>query len=415
MRKRKKASQPGPREPFGALVRVGADGVDRHHRVRRRRATGTGGNSARRGRTPARGWGRRSAARRRTGSPSWRPAGRCTGSSRAAGLGGWPRRGDGGPPRRLPVRIRTRPASSAGKFSADNPSLRAAQRQRRALVGTRRAPDAQVDPARMTLERPNCSATTSGAWLGSITPPEPTRIVEVDGRHVRDQDRRRRTRNGRHVVVLGHPVPPVAQFLDAAGEFGRVLQCLGRVDTGGNGGKLQHGEGNAVHPWANRRRTTDHPGLWQSARAARGLRLTNSPLQRPGTRQAACSREHHQVVRPPTAPRRIGARSAGSGVGLAVRDDRQRVHAAAADGRLDRPARARNSRSTSGRVDSDGRAGRVDPGPPQDLVREQVADAGDRLLVEQARLDRRRAARTAPGTAAGVICGRPDRAPPAAG
>ena len=26
---------------------------------------------------------------------------------------------------------------------------------------------------------PNCSATTSGAWLGSITPPEPTRMVEV--------------------------------------------------------------------------------------------------------------------------------------------------------------------------------------------------------------------------------------------
>ena len=26
---------------------------------------------------------------------------------------------------------------------------------------------------------PNCSATTSGEWFGSITPPEPTRIVEV--------------------------------------------------------------------------------------------------------------------------------------------------------------------------------------------------------------------------------------------
>jgi hypothetical protein len=25
---------------------------------------------------------------------------------------------------------------------------------------------------------PNCSAITSGWWLGSITPPEPTRIVE---------------------------------------------------------------------------------------------------------------------------------------------------------------------------------------------------------------------------------------------
>ena len=26
---------------------------------------------------------------------------------------------------------------------------------------------------------PNCSATTSGGWLGSITPPEPIRIVSV--------------------------------------------------------------------------------------------------------------------------------------------------------------------------------------------------------------------------------------------
>ena len=26
---------------------------------------------------------------------------------------------------------------------------------------------------------PNCSATCSGAWLGSITPPAPTRIVDV--------------------------------------------------------------------------------------------------------------------------------------------------------------------------------------------------------------------------------------------
>ncbi len=26
---------------------------------------------------------------------------------------------------------------------------------------------------------PNCSAMVSGAWLGSMMPPEPTRIVEV--------------------------------------------------------------------------------------------------------------------------------------------------------------------------------------------------------------------------------------------
>ena len=27
---------------------------------------------------------------------------------------------------------------------------------------------------------PNCSATTSGAWFGSMTPPDPIRMVEVD-------------------------------------------------------------------------------------------------------------------------------------------------------------------------------------------------------------------------------------------
>ena len=26
---------------------------------------------------------------------------------------------------------------------------------------------------------PNCSATCSGAWFGNITPPEPTRMVDV--------------------------------------------------------------------------------------------------------------------------------------------------------------------------------------------------------------------------------------------
>ena len=31
---------------------------------------------------------------------------------------------------------------------------------------------------------PNCSATTSGWWLGSITPPEPIRIVSVSAARV---------------------------------------------------------------------------------------------------------------------------------------------------------------------------------------------------------------------------------------
>ena len=36
-----------------------------------------------------------------------------------------------------------------------------------------------IRPGYAASRSANCSATTSGAWFGSITPPEPTRIREV--------------------------------------------------------------------------------------------------------------------------------------------------------------------------------------------------------------------------------------------
>ncbi|SCE55334.1 hypothetical protein GA0115253_1069011 [Streptomyces sp. Termitarium-T10T-6] len=36
-----------------------------------------------------------------------------------------------------------------------------------------------IRPGKREASTPNCSATTSGRWLGSITPPVPTRMVEV--------------------------------------------------------------------------------------------------------------------------------------------------------------------------------------------------------------------------------------------
>ena len=36
-----------------------------------------------------------------------------------------------------------------------------------------------IRPGYAASSRANCSATTRGAWLGSITPPEPTRIRSV--------------------------------------------------------------------------------------------------------------------------------------------------------------------------------------------------------------------------------------------
>jgi hypothetical protein len=56
----------------------------------------------------------------------------------------------------------------------------AAQRARRRLVGTGCAAQTQVDTAGCSASSvPNCSAMTSGEWLGSMTPPAPTRMVLV--------------------------------------------------------------------------------------------------------------------------------------------------------------------------------------------------------------------------------------------
>ncbi len=55
---------------------------------------------------------------------------------------------------------------------------------RRAQLVTGSVPGARPMPRSMRCgyaasSSANCSATTSGAWLGSITPPEPTRICRV--------------------------------------------------------------------------------------------------------------------------------------------------------------------------------------------------------------------------------------------
>ena len=56
----------------------------------------------------------------------------------------------------------------------------AAQRMRGGAVGARRAAEPEIDPAgKQRLQHLKRSATTSGAWLGSITPPEPTRMFLV--------------------------------------------------------------------------------------------------------------------------------------------------------------------------------------------------------------------------------------------
>ena len=79
-----------------------------------------------------------------------------------------------------PANSLIRSSSSSGNFSPDRPSIvrRSASAVSWSVPGARPMPRS-IRPGCSASSVPNCSATTSGAWLGSITPPEPTRIVDV--------------------------------------------------------------------------------------------------------------------------------------------------------------------------------------------------------------------------------------------
>jgi Phosphoesterase family len=71
-------------------------------------------------------------------------------------------------------------ASCAAKSAGGSPSAprRSARAVALSVPGARPIPRS-IRPGCIASSVPNCSATVSGAWLGSITPPEPTRIADV--------------------------------------------------------------------------------------------------------------------------------------------------------------------------------------------------------------------------------------------
>ena len=94
---------------------------------------------------------------------------------------------------------------------------------------------------------PKASATIRGAWLGSMIPPAPTRIVEVPAATWRNDHRGRGAGNARHVVMLGEPVAAVAEALGVAGEITRVRQRLRRVAAFQDRRKIENREGHHVY------------------------------------------------------------------------------------------------------------------------------------------------------------------------
>jgi hypothetical protein len=149
----------------------------------------------------------------------WSPAAR---SAPACPSREWPARPGGRRPRTGSPAV---PARRCGK-----PCSSAACRWRRSAIAVwRSVPGARPRPRSMrpgysVASVPNCSATTSGAWLGSMMPPAPTRMRCVPPAMWPIQHRSGRTGHAVHVVVLGHPVAAIAPGVGVAGQVQRVLQ-----------------------------------------------------------------------------------------------------------------------------------------------------------------------------------------------
>ena len=86
---------------------------------------------------------------------------------------GWP---SGHSPLKNPIRS----VSCSGNSSGDSPSgdRRSAAAVAGSVPGARPMPRS-IRPGCSASSMPNCSATTSDTWLGSMTPPDPTWIREV--------------------------------------------------------------------------------------------------------------------------------------------------------------------------------------------------------------------------------------------
>ena len=137
--------------------------------------------------------------------------------------------------------------SCSGKSSA--PSTPGPRRSAEAVSGSvpgARPMPRSIRPGWSASSIPNCSATARAAWLGSITPPEPSADGRRDRGEVREQHRRRRAGDPRHVVVLGDPVPPVAEALDLLHQLDGVAQRVGGRGAAPDGREVEDGEGEGV-------------------------------------------------------------------------------------------------------------------------------------------------------------------------
>lgn len=150
----------------------------------------------------------------------------------------------GEPPRNQPSSSRSCPAKSSASSLSRPSALRTPS-----VKPTERPRPMSTRPGNRDSRTPNCSATTRGRWLGSITPPVPTRIRSVALGHGRGQHRGRRSGDPGHAVMLRDPEPVVAQRFRLPRQPHGVPERLGagvalaraRAVEDGEAGRGDHG------------------------------------------------------------------------------------------------------------------------------------------------------------------------------
>ena len=187
-----------------------ANTLSAEHRHRACRAVPTAGSASGRCRARARDRPARNARRRHRAGRAWPRVGRHRGWSR------------GSRPARLALRRARRARAGLAAAGGNSPAVRrhpaGSCRRRLRDCAAAPAPSPCRCPARgrgrdrcgpgySAASVPNCSAMTSGAWLGSMMPPAPTRIVDGARRDMGDHHGGGRAGDAGHVVVLGQPVP----------------------------------------------------------------------------------------------------------------------------------------------------------------------------------------------------------------
>ncbi|MDQ0791714.1 hypothetical protein QFZ58_000202 [Streptomyces sp. B1I3] len=131
--------------------------------------------------------------------------------------------------------------------------------------------------------RPNCSATTSGEWLGSMIPPAPSRSLLVSAVS-RDKDSRTgglEAETPGPGVVLVHPVAGEAAPVGEPCEFDAAGQRLHSGPAGAGHGGVQHGQGGGggavagAADWVGHARAVlRFPGVRRAGRWGAGHRPT---------------------------------------------------------------------------------------------------------------------------------------------